>query len=97
MPRRTRKPEKKQIDPHRSQIERIIDDGIAAETIEERSLIPRRVFFPMAGAKDGWARLAKNLKAEINPELVEVHRGMVSLPSEVGEDGRIVVKIVEVE
>ena len=26
-----------------------------------RSLFPRQVFFPMAGAKDGWARLARNL------------------------------------
>jgi Zn-dependent peptidase ImmA (M78 family) len=34
-----------------------------------RSLYPRQVFFPMAGAKEGWARLAKNLKAEIDEEL----------------------------
>ena len=86
-----------QFDPQRSQIERIIDDGIAAETIEERGIFPRQVFFPMAGAKVGWARLAKNLKAEIDPELVEVHRGTVSLPFEVGENGQIVVRIVEVE
>lgn len=33
-----------------------------------RSLFPRQVFFPMAGEKDGWARLAKNLKAEIDEE-----------------------------
>jgi hypothetical protein len=33
-----------------------------------RSLYPRQVFFPMAGEKDGWARLAKNLKAEIDEE-----------------------------
>lgn len=69
-----------QFDPHRSQIEKIIDDAIAAETIEERSLVPRPVFFPMAGAKDGWARLAKNLKAEIDPELIVAYRGTVSLP-----------------
>ena len=36
-----------------------------------RSLFPRQVFFPMAGEKDGWARLAKNLKAEIDEELIE--------------------------
>jgi adenine-specific DNA-methyltransferase len=29
---------------------------------DERSLYPRQVFFPIAGAKDGWARLAKNLR-----------------------------------
>ena len=27
-----------------------------------RSLFPSQVFFPMAGAKEGWATLAKNLK-----------------------------------
>ena len=31
-----------------------------------RSLYPRQVFFPMGGEKDGWARLAKNLRAEID-------------------------------
>ena len=62
---------------------------------DERSLYPRQVFFPMAGAKDGWARLAKNLKAEIDPELIEVYRGTVSLPFEVGENRRVAVKIVD--
>ena len=42
-----------------------------------RSLFPRQVFFPMAGEKDGWARLAKNLKAEIDAELIEAYRGTV--------------------
>ena len=28
-----------------------------------RSLFPQQVFFPMSGKKDGWSRLAKNLKA----------------------------------
>jgi len=86
-----------QFDPHRSQIEQIIDDALAAETIEERSLVPRQVFFPMTGLRDGWARLAKNLKAGIDPALVEAYRGKVSLPFEVGENGRIAMKIVEVE
>ena len=60
-----------------------------------RSLYPRQVFFPMAGAKDGWSRLAKNLKAEIDPELIEAYRGTVSLPFEAGENRRIAVKIVD--
>ena len=30
--------------------------------------------------KDGWAKLAKNLKAEIDEELIEAYRGTVSLP-----------------
>ena len=45
-----------------------------------RSIYPRQVFFPMAGPKDGWARLAKNLKAEIDEDLIEAYRGTVSLP-----------------
>ena len=36
-----------------------------------RSLYPRQVFFPMAGPRDGWSRLAKNLKAEIDEDLIE--------------------------
>ena len=60
-----------------------------------RSLFPRQVFFPMAGEKDGWSRLAKNLKAEIDEELIEAYRGTISLPFEAGEHNRIAVKIVD--
>lgn len=60
-----------------------------------RSLFPRQVFFPMAGEKDGWARLAKNLKAEIDEELIEAYKGTESLPFEAGEYKRIAVKIVD--
>ncbi len=60
-----------------------------------RSLFPRQVFFPMAGPKDGWARLAKNLKAEIDDELIEAYRGTVSLPFEQGDYKRAAVKIVD--
>jgi adenine-specific DNA-methyltransferase len=47
-----------------------------------RSLFPRQVFFPMAGANEGWARLAKTLQSEIDEDLVEAYRGTVSLPFE---------------
>jgi adenine-specific DNA-methyltransferase len=60
-----------------------------------RSVYPRQVFFPMAGPKDGWARLAKNLRAEIDEELIERYRGTVSLPFEKGKYGRAAVKIVD--
>jgi adenine-specific DNA-methyltransferase len=60
-----------------------------------RSLYPRQVFFPMAGEREGWARLAKNLKAEIDEELIEAYRGTVSLPFEQGGHKRIAVKIVD--
>ena len=60
-----------------------------------RSLFPKQVFFPMSGEKDGWSRLAKNLKAEINEELIEAYRGTVSLPFEVGDHRRVAVKIID--
>lgn len=60
-----------------------------------RSVFPRQVFFPMAGPKDGWARLAKNLKAEIDSDRIEAFRGSVSLPFTPGGHGRIAVKIVD--
>ena len=58
-----------------------------------RSLFPRQVFFPMSGEKDGWTRLAKNLKAEIDPELIEAYRGTKSLPFTPGR--QVAVKIVD--
>jgi adenine-specific DNA-methyltransferase len=60
-----------------------------------RSLFPRQVFFPMAGEKDGWAKLAKNLKAEIDEERIEAYRGTVSLAFEAGQHRRVAVKIID--
>lgn len=60
-----------------------------------RSLYPRQVFFPMASATEGWAKLAKNLKAEIDEDLIEAYRGTVSLPFEPGEHKRVAVKIID--
>ena len=60
-----------------------------------RSLFPRQVFFPMAGANDGWAKLARHLRAEIDASQMEAYRGTVSLPFEAGEHGRAAVKIVD--
>lgn len=60
-----------------------------------RSLFPHQVFFPMAGDKEGWAKLAKNLRAQIDEELIEAYRGKVSLPFVAGKERRAAVKIVD--
>ena len=60
-----------------------------------RSLYPRQVFFPMAARTDGWAKIARNLKAEIDEKRIEAYRGTVSLPFTAGERGRVAVKIVD--
>lgn len=60
-----------------------------------RSLFPRQVFFPMASVKDGWAKLARHLKAETDEGRMEAYRGTVSLPFEAGEHERAAVKIVD--
>jgi len=60
-----------------------------------RSIFPRQVFFPMSAEKEGWARLAKSLKAEIDEELIEAYRGTISLPFEAGANRRVAVKIVD--
>jgi len=60
-----------------------------------RSLFPRQVFFPMADESGGWARLARNLKAEIDDERMDAYRGTVSLPFPPGPHKRVAVKIVD--
>jgi adenine-specific DNA-methyltransferase len=60
-----------------------------------RSLYPRQVFFPMADDDEGWARLARNLKAEIDPELIEKYRGITSLPFEADPHKRVAVKVID--
>ncbi len=58
-----------------------------------RSLFPSQIFFPMAGAKEGWTTLAKNLKAEIDEEKIETFGGTVSLPFTPGK--AVAVKIID--
>lgn len=60
-----------------------------------RSLFPRQVFFPQAGPTEGWSRLAKSLRAEIDEEQIEAFRGTVSLPFTLGPHRRVAVKIVD--
>lgn len=60
-----------------------------------RSLFPSQVFFPMAGASEGWATLARNLKAEIDEEKIEAFRGTESIPFEPGNRKCVAVKIVD--
>ena len=80
-------------------IESGTDDKIAMWMLDPdydgRSLFPRQVFFPMSGANDGWSKLAKNLRAAIDEELVEAYRGTTSLPFERGEHKRAAVKIID--
>lgn len=60
-----------------------------------RSLYPRQVFFPIADEDGGWARLARNLKAEIDPDLIEAYRKTISLPFDPGEYNRIALKVID--
>ncbi|MCA3286532.1 MAG: site-specific DNA-methyltransferase [Roseomonas sp.] len=60
-----------------------------------RSLMPNQVFFPMAGAKDGWNRLRKTIRAELDEDLLEQFHGTVSLPFKAGENRRVAVKIID--
>ena len=62
---------------------------------DTRSVEPMQVFFPMDGAKEGWAKLAKTLKAEINHELIEQYTGVESLPFDAKESTQIAVKIID--
>lgn len=62
---------------------------------DDRSLYPRQVFFPMAGKKDGWMKLKKTIRAELNEELLEQYHGTVSLPFEAGPNRKVAVKLVD--
>jgi adenine-specific DNA-methyltransferase len=62
---------------------------------DDRSLYPKQVFFPMAGDKDGWYKLKKDIRAELNEDLLARFHGTVSLPFQAGDNRRIAVKIVD--
>ena len=56
---------------------------------------PKQIFFPMGGKKDGWNKLAKTLKAEIDPDLIEKYAGNESLWFTVQPNSQIAVKIID--
>jgi adenine-specific DNA-methyltransferase len=60
-----------------------------------RSLFPHQVFFPMAGRDEGWRKLKKSIRAELDEALLEQFHGTVSLPFEAGKNGKAAVKIVD--
>ncbi len=62
---------------------------------DERSLFPRQVFFPMASKGEGWQKLKKNIKAELDEALLEQFHGTTSLPFAAGENRKIAVKIID--
>ena len=62
-----------------------------------RSVYPRQVFFPMSAGQAMWRKLARDLRAEVDANLMEKFTGRVSLPFEVeaGESRLVAVKIVD--
>lgn len=60
-----------------------------------RSVYPSQVFFPGSTSKDNWTKLKKNLKAEIDEDLMDAYKGTISLPFDLGERKRVAVKIVD--
>jgi adenine-specific DNA-methyltransferase len=60
-----------------------------------RSLFPHQVFFPMAGKGEGWEKLKKDIRAELDDSKLEAYQGTVSLPFEPGQHRRVAVKIVD--
>ena len=56
---------------------------------------PHQVFFPMGGKKDGWNKLAKTLRAEIDQELVEKYAGNESIWFKAEPGTNIAVKIID--
>ena len=62
---------------------------------DDRSLFPRQVFFPMAGKGDGWEKLKRDIRAELDESQLEKFHGTVSLPFEAGDNRKVAVKIVD--
>ncbi len=62
---------------------------------DDRSLFPRQVFFPLAGKDDGWFKLKKNIRAELDEDGMKAFHGTVSLPFEAGVNRKVTVKIVD--
>lgn len=57
-----------------------------------RSLFPHQFFFPMAGKDEGWMKLKKDIRAELDEDLLKHFVGTISLPFEAGANGTVVVR-----
>jgi hypothetical protein len=62
---------------------------------QQKSFLPSQVFYPMVGENEGWSTLAKNLRAEIDEEKMEVFKGTISLPFELGDRKQVAIKIID--
>jgi len=60
-----------------------------------RAVFPQQIFFPMAGEKEGWSRLSKELRAQLDEEKLEAFRGTISLPFTPGDHRRVAVKVID--
>ncbi len=60
-----------------------------------RSLFPHQVFFPMAGKDEGWKKLKKTIRAELDESMLDQFHGTVSLPFDAGKHAKAAVKIVD--
>lgn len=62
---------------------------------DDMCIEPKQVFFPMGGSKDGWNKLAKTLRAEIDLGLIEKYAGNESLWFTAQPNSLIAVKIID--
>ncbi len=62
---------------------------------EYKHAVPGALHSLLSRKAERWARLARNLKAEIDEELIEAYRGTISLPFEPGDHKRVAVKIID--
>ena len=62
---------------------------------DDRSLFPRQVFFPMAGKDEGWKKLKRDIRAELDESQLDSFHGTVSLPFAAGDNKKAAVKIVD--
>ena len=60
-----------------------------------RSLFPHQVFFPMAGKDEGWMKLKRDIRAELDETQLDAFHGTVSLPFAAGDNRKVAVKIVD--
>ena len=85
--------------PETSDVESGGSDKIAMWLLDinydDRSLLPRQVFFPMEGKNGGWNKLANTLRAIVDREKMEAFTGTHSLPFPMPGTDCLAVKIID--
>lgn len=70
-------------------------DSTTSVSFRAECTIEGTACFPLAGRGEGWEKLKRDIRAELDEAQLDAFHGTVSLPFEAGDNRKVAVKIVD--